>query len=736
MTSNYTQFLSSKRLLARAHGLKEIPPIHDKLFNFQRDAVRRALEIGKIALFEECGLGKTIQQLEWSRHVVAHTGKPVIIFTPLAVAEQTVREAKLIDLDAHIARSKHDIAHNAIYVTNYQKLHLFDSSVFGGVVLDESSILKHEDGAYRNLLIESFALCPFKMCCTATPSPNDFMELGNHSEFLDVMTRVEMLSTFFVHDGGDTQNWRLKRHAQRDFWAWVQSWAVAITNPRSIGYDMDGFDLPKIEYIEHIVECDISSDDDENLFMLPASSLSERRNARNRSQSSRLEKVRQLVNEQPNELFILWCNSNSESQQLTNMIPGAVQVTGSDNDNHKTRSMLDFADGKIRVLVTKSSICGWGMNWQKCHNAIFVSLSDSFEQFYQAVRRIYRFGQTSSVSIHLIASPLEDAVIRNISKKAANHMLMQSSMTSNINNAGQSATHPNSIHKGDHWTMVLGDCVDVCQTIESDSVHFSVFSPPFASLYTYSQTERDMGNTRDIREFIQHFSFLISELFRVMMTGRLVAVHCMNLPTSKERDGYIGIRDFRGEIIREFAHHGFIYHSEVCIWKDPVTAMQRTKALGLLHKQLKKDSCMSRQGIADYLCVFRKPGDNQERVTHTNQSFSVDVWQRYASPVWMDINPGDTLQRESAREQADERHICPLQLQVIRRALELWTNPGDLVLSPFAGIGSEGFESIKMQRRFFGIELKKSYFDQACANLRLAEAEQSDLFTDREVLIT
>lgn len=278
---------------------------------------------------------------------------------------------------------------------------------------------------------------------------------------------------------------------------------------------------------------------------------------------------------------------------------------------------------------------------------------------------------------------------------------------------------------GEQWAMYLGDSCEVIQGIPSDSIHYSIFSPPFASLYTYSASERDMGNVRTHSEFYEHFKFLVRELYRVMMPGRLLSFHCMNLPSSKERDGVIGILDFRGDLIRLFKAEGFIYHSEVVIWKDPVTAMQRTKALGLLHKQLKKDSCMSRQGIPDYLVTMRKPGDNPERVTHTNETFPVSVWQRYASPVWMDINPSKTLQRESAREDKDERHICPLQLEVIERAIDLWTNPRDTVLSPFAGIGSEGYVAIQKNRRFIGIELKESYYKQACANLRAAQLQQT-----------
>lgn len=281
------------------------------------------------------------------------------------------------------------------------------------------------------------------------------------------------------------------------------------------------------------------------------------------------------------------------------------------------------------------------------------------------------------------------------------------------------------------YALYQGDCCEVVKDIPDSSIHYSVFSPPFASLFTYSNSERDMGNSKTHAEFYDHFSFLVADILRITIPGRLCSFHCMNLPSSKQNDGQIGLRDFRGELIRIFVAAGWIFHSEVVIWKDPVVAMQRTKALGLLHKQIKKDSCMSRQGIPDYLVTMRKPGDNPERVTHTNESFPVKKWQQYADPVWDDIIPGNTLQRKSARDEKDERHICPLQIQVIQRGLELWTNPNDIVFSPFAGIGSEGYVALENGRRFVGIELKDSYFKQAAANLQSAGKVKSDsLFAD------
>lgn len=281
---------------------------------------------------------------------------------------------------------------------------------------------------------------------------------------------------------------------------------------------------------------------------------------------------------------------------------------------------------------------------------------------------------------------------------------------------------------GDTYAAYRGDCVEVMRGMPDASVHYSIFSPPFASLYTYSASMRDLGNCANDAEFFEHFAYVASELYRVLMPGRLVSMHCMLMPTSKARDGFIGMRDFRGDLIRAMQAVGFIFHSEVVIWKDPVTAMQRTKALGLLHKQLKKDSCMSRQGIPDYVVTMRKPGENPEPVTNTNESFPVKVWQRYASPIWTDIKPNDTLQYRSAREHDDERHICPLQLRVIRRCLRLWTNVGDTVLSPFGGIGSEGFCAIESGRRAVSVELKESYYNQMVKNLEAATLDGGGLF--------
>ena len=733
---SYAEFLGRKVKSDAMHGF-EPTFMPDKLFPFQQDLVTWAVRKGRAAIFADCGLGKTAMQLVWARNVADHTSLPVLVLAPLAVASQTVREASKFGVDGVcLARSDDDIGDSRIVVTNYEMLHHFDPAMFAGVVLDESSILKAYTGKFRNQIIQSFDATPYRLACTATPAPNDYMELGNHAEFVGAMSRVEMLSMFFCHDGGETQKWRLKGHAQADFWKWICSWSVMIRSPADIGHNDDGYDLPPINYFEHVADVDVQAVG--MMFDVGKMTLSDRRSARRASLSDRVKIAADLCNAS-SEQFLVWCDMNAEGDALTSSIDGAVQVSGSDTNEHKEQTMLAFADGKIRVLVTKPKIAGFGMNFQNCRNIVFVGLSDSYEAMYQSVRRCWRFGQDQDVRVHVVTSSAEGAVVDNVKRKELDAKDMADAMVQNMSDITKTEImgikrmrneYETETVNGDGWTMHLGDCVETIRKIDDDSVGFSVFSPPFASLYTYSASERDMGNCTDDEEFRHHFAFLVGELYRVTKPGRLLSFHCMNLPTSKARDGYIGIRDFRGELIRSFADAGWIYHSEVCIWKDPVTAMQRTKALGLLHKQLKKDSCMSRQGIPDYLVTMRKPGSNPDPVSHTNDSFPVGEWQNYASPVWMDINPSDTLQHRSAREEQDERHICPLQLDVIRRAMRLWSRPDDLVLSPFAGIGSEGFVALQEGRRFVGLELKRSYYKQACANLQIAASSgnQGSLF--------
>ena len=376
------------------------------------------------------------------------------------------------------------------------------------------------------------------------------------------------------------------------------------------------------------------------------------------------------------------------------------------------------------------------MNWQHCARMGFVGMDDSFEKFYQAVRRCYRFGQKRSVKVHIVTAENEGQILENIKRKEAQHHALSTNMVEHMKdimseelNGSRKITdeYRDDTVEGEGWTVHLGDCVKWSRRMADNSIDYSVFSPPFADLFVYSNSYHDMGNCKDDDEFAAQLKFLISELFRVLKPGRNVSFHCMNLPTTKTRQGFIGIRDFRGTLIRAFQEAGFIYHSEVCIWKDPVTAMQRTKALGLLHKTIRENSTMSRNGLPDYVVTMRKPGDCENRVTH-GEDLPVSLWQKYASPVWFDINQGRTLNRMPARDENDEKHMCPLQLDVIERCIHLWTNPGDVVFSPFTGIGSEGYTAVRMGRRFVGTELKPQYWELAVQNISDACREQIGLF--------
>jgi DNA modification methylase len=376
------------------------------------------------------------------------------------------------------------------------------------------------------------------------------------------------------------------------------------------------------------------------------------------------------------------------------------------------------------------------MNWQHCARMAFVGLDDSFEKFYQAVRRCYRFGQKRTVQVHLFTAENEGQILLNLKRKEEQHHEMSANMIEHMkdimNNelSGQQNIvdeYREDTHQGEGFTVHLGDCVKWTRRMADNSIDYSVFSPPFADLFVYSNSDHDMGNCRDDAEFVAQLRFLISELFRIIKPGRNVSFHCMNLPTTKMRQGFIGLRDFRGDLIRAFQDAGFIYHSEVCIWKDPVVAMQRTKALGLLHKTIRENASMSRMGLPDYVVTMRKPGDAEQRVTH-GDDLPVLMWQKYASPIWSDIDQGRTLNKLPARDENDEKHMCPLQLDVIERCIHLWSNRGDLVFSPFTGIGSEGYCAVKMGRRFVGTELKPQYWELAVQNIQDASIEQKGLF--------
>lgn len=717
---NYKEFLQTKQKSILQSGF-EAKELNKNLFPFQEFIVKRALKAGKYAIFADCGLGKTLMQLTWAEQVVKHTKNPVLILAPLAVVGQTKQEG-----------IKFNICMNNIHVYNYEQLDNIDCSVYSGIVLDESSILKNFEGQTKKQIIDNFKETPYKLACTATPSPNDPMELGNHSEFLDIMSRNEMLAMYFVHDGGETAKWRLKGHATKLFYQFIGTWAIMLNKPQDIGFSMDGYDLPSLNLIDRQIKT--INRDNGQLFNDAIISATNFNQELRLTKIERLDEVVNIVNSKPDENFIIWIKQNEEGELLKQLIPEAVEVKGSDSNEWKESKLLGFANNEFRILITKTKIASFGMNYQNCRNQIFASLDFSFEGLYQAIRRSYRFGQKEQVNIYLITTDTMANVKQAIDTKQKQFEIMQDEMSkainANLNNQIlNTAVYDIESVENESYLIKRGDCVELIKDVPSESIGFSIFSPPFAELYTYSSHIEDMGNSKDYNEFLTQFSFLVNELYRVLQSGRNVAVHCMDLPIQKGKEGFIGLRDFSGLILKAFEDAGFIYHSRVTIWKDPVVEMQRTKALGLLHKQVKKDSTMSRVGIPDYLMIFRKDGERLNPVTNTD--IPVDLWQKYASPVWMDINYGNTLQGyRNGRDENDEKHICPLQLDTIERAIHLYTNKGDTVLTPFMGIGSEVFQAVKMDRKGVGFELKESYFDLAKKNLALLieSKKQSTLF--------
>ena len=756
---SYQEFLVSKILHAHETGfIIQSTDIHPMLFDWQNEIVRWACLIGRAALFEECGLGKTLQQIEWARLVVKHhyeTGyrtPRALIVAPLAVAHQTIAEGLKVGVRIKYIRHQEEAFGADLFIVNYDMLKDIQGDQWGAIVLDESSILKSYTGATKRMILDMFESVPYKLACTATPAPNDHLELGNHAQFLGVMQSNEMIQRWFINDTMQAGSYRLKRHAEKDFWRWVTTWAVCISKPSDLGYSNDGFDIPLLNVRRVVVEVDHTRAQlDGQLFIAGAISATGMWREKRETLHDRCDRAMSIVDGNLDP-WIIWCDTNAEADYLMKLFPDAVEVRGDQSIKEKEEKLTAFSEGRANMILTKPDIAGFGLNWQHCHQQIFVGVTYSFEKTYQSLRRSWRFGQTKPVDAYMIYAETEGDLMKTLNRKQAAHKRMQIAMNEAMRENGlgerrdlrAAKTDIVSDYKsGRNWEMYLGDCVEQIRNIPDNSIDFSIYSPPFSNLYIYSDYVADMGNSADDAEFFEHYKFLIAETYRVIKPGRLVAVHCKDLPLYMNRDGSAGLSDFPGHIVIAHEACGFTYHSRVTIWKDPVIEMQRTKNHGLLHKNWTDRSEVVRQGMADYLIVFRKfrglevpdkqithhvsgethefQGEGRPEHYDSDRDYSIQVWQRYASPVWFDINQTRVLNIQQAREQNDEKHICPLQLDVIARSIDIWTNPDDLILSPFAGIGSEGYEALRIGRRFIGIELKESYFDIACRNLKQME---------------
>lgn len=706
---NYAEFLKSKDYRVDPAGF-EASKVSSLLYPFQADIVRWALKLGRAAVFADCGLGKSFMQLECAREVSARTGKPVLIVAPLAVSQQTVDEG--VKLGITVSRDL-----SPIQVTNYERLHKHDPSAYAGIVLDESSILKSVDGATRTALLKTWTAIPYRFCFTATPAPNDVSELANHAEFLGAMSRAEMLATFFIHDSDDLE-WRLKGHAAGDLWRWMARWSVFIRRPSDLGYPDVDWQLPPLTVRDEVIVSGITEE---------LGGIAKRSSVRRQTLDARVARAVEIIRASDDQ-WLVWCGLNDEEDAVANALGAdCVQVSGQTPEDDRITREQAWRAGKVRVLATKPKVFGFGLNWQHCHRMMFLGLGDSYEQYYQAVRRCWRFGQTKPVEAVVVISDVEGAIAENVRRKEQDAISTAESIVKAMRDeqAGKVREHREDVYltqkaQAKDWAMWLGDSCELIKNVPTGRVGFSVYSPPFASLYTYSSSRRDLGNSNSYEDFFGHFGFLIPEILRATMPGRRTAVHCAQVSTTKATHGVIGWRDFRGDLIRAYTSAGWIYDGEVCIDKNPQAQAIRTKSKQLMFTQKAKDSSWLRPAMADYILLFRAPGENAVPV---KTDVTNEEWILFAHPIWYGIRESSVLGFRHAREDDDEKHICPLQLETIERCVRLWSNPGELVLSPFAGIGSEGYVARRFGRKFLGIELKESYWKQAVKHLHLADSE-------------
>jgi DNA modification methylase len=748
---DYDSFLQSKITRNPDTG-KVVKPddIHPMLFPFQRDITVWAIRKGRAAIFADTGLGKTFMQLEWARLI----SNRVLIIAPLSVARQTIREARKIGLDVHYTRSGDDLD-GQINITNYEMVDQFNPSDFDSVVLDESSILKSLAGKTRKKLTEMFAHTPNRLCCTATPAPNDHTEIGNHAEFLGICSRAEMLAMFFInankehtyHINGKTyrrkgsnkggQEWRLKHHAEQPFYRWLASWAMTIGKPSDLGYDDEGFVLPPVHIHAKFVSVDYKPAD--QLFFTHMRGISERAAIRRQTLPQRLDALAECVN--GNGQWIVWTGLQTESTAATKLLPGAIEVKGSDTPDYKATTFEAFQDGEVPILVTKPRIGGFGMNFQNSHKMVFLGLNDSWEMWYQCIRRQLRYGQEHPVDVYVLMSDVESDIYHNVMRKDAMAARLRTGLIKAMIGyekeeleMGESARfdYGQRTERGENWTAMLGDSCERMKELADDSIDLSVYSPPFADLYTYTDTERDLGNSRNWDEFFKHYAFIIREILRVTKRGRLTCVHTSDIPAMAQKDGYIGSKDFPGHVITAYQREGWTFVGRAFVQKNPQAQAIRTHSQALLFVQLRKDSAASRPALIDQILLFRKPGDNAVPVTPVaNGELDNELWIEWAHGVWTGIAETDTLQYSKARASDDEKHICPLQLGTIERCIKLYSNPGETVLTPFGGIGSEGYMAVKLGRRAILIELKSEYFNVLVNNMQAIEATSGlpDLFT-------
>ncbi len=748
---DYQEFLKSKRFKYHPTGkIIDKSNINPILFDFQKDIVKWAVKKGRCAIFLDTGLGKTFCQLEWARII----GGTALIVAPLSVARQTIREAVKVGIVVNFVHDQNSIK-QGINITNYELIGNFTGDV-DAIILDESSILKSISGKIKRKLIEIFRGVPYKLCCTATPAPNDYIEIGNHAWFLEICTHQEMLAMFFINankehtidfngqliikkgsnKGG--QEWRIKHHAEEKFFEWMSSWAMFMMKPSDLGYEDNGFILPALNITPMIKEV-IGYHQDDVLFFDGLKGISDRAGVRADMVDIKTEMLVELIHE-PTDQWIVWCGLDKEAAAAKKSIGDYCrEVKGSDSIESKVRDIEDFQDGGYPVLITKGKIGGYGLNLQNASNMIFFGLSDSWESFYQCIRREWRFGQKKEVNVYILLSSPELEIYENIKRKELQATRLRTKMIDRMKLYEKGEIMDCEVEKqdyteetatGDTWKAMRGDSCVRLKEITDESVDLTVYSPPFENLFIYSNSERDLGNCRNKEEFFTQYRFIVKEILRVTRPGRLSCVHTSDIPAMASRDGFIGLKDFPGSVVDLHIDCGWEFFGRAVVDKNPQAQAIRTKCKSLLFVQMKKDSSCSRPAIIDQILIFKKPGDNAVPVEPVkNGDLNNETWINWAHGIWTDINETNTLQYYCARDTMDEKHICPLQLETIERCIKLYSNPGETILTPFMGIGSEAFVAVKLGRKAIGIELKESYFRIAVQNLKSVSTQAIDLFS-------
>ena len=776
---SYQKFLSSKlstfysvkgrkvfinNVIFDIEKLKDTSDCSDFLFDYQKFIVNLALQKQRYAVFGDCGLGKTLIFLEFIKKLkYILKGKKIMIISPLAVIKQTIAEELKFYGESTIKNlHKQDFYEwlndeNAeqIGIINFDKFRnsLILKGKVGAVILDESSILKSGIGVIRNNIIDTFRSVPFKLCCTATPAPNDRQEYANHSTFLEyTRSNNEFFAKFFVNK---ENGWEIKPHGLKYFYEELSNWSIYLRNPENYGFNNNIKDLPVPEFIiENIKWTDEQkkymkrsyigdSNDDiftrKNYYLQLSKGFIRNGNKFTYVDSGKFNHIIDILEKNPDKQTIIWTVYNEEEKIIKNLLKekgySLNNINGSTPEEQRSYIVRDFSEKKFQILISKPRLLGFGINLPFVTVHIFNGMNDSYEQFYQAVRRSYRYGATEQLKVYIPVTHAESKVLNNVMSKKDTFEIdsinQEKHFVSNLKNElnkfrGEEMETKNVFaetvskeNTGENWKLYMADSIIKLRDMEKESIDFSVFSPPFSSLFTYSEKLGDIGNSREgnEEEFSLHFEFFLKGLFDVMKSGRNVCCHVQQLSTFKSLDGFVGTKDFRGCVIELFQKSGFIYFGEFTIKKNPQIQAIRNKVRSLSFSQLEKSRIGSKPGYNDSVLIFKKPGDSVVDVNDETGP-SRDEWINWATGVWNDIKGTDTLNTYSAKSEDDVKHICPLQLEVIRRCIRLYTNKGEIVLDPFNGIGSCGVVSLELQRKYIGIELKKEYYDESVKNFR------------------